>query len=119
MKNETATNRQEATESRRNDNRGGGAAAASPGAGVKASEHARAPDTPQGDGQDAPARPSLNVLQVMGSVLAAGLGVQSSRNRERDFEQGRAGPFIVAGLVFTALFIGGVYTVVSLVLAGR
>jgi hypothetical protein len=56
---------------------------------------------------------------VVGSVLAAGLGVQSSRNRERDFKEGRAGVFIAAGLIFTALFIGGVYTVVSLVLAGR
>jgi hypothetical protein len=81
-----------------------------------------------GAGQDAngkeedagQASPSpLNPLQVVSSVLAAGLGVQSSRNRERDFKQGRAGTFIVAGLVFTALFIAGVYTVVSLVLAGR
>ncbi len=61
----------------------------------------------------------LGLLQVIGSVLAAGLGVQSSRNRERDFQQGRAGIFIVAGLIFTALFIGGVYTVVSVVLASR
>ena len=69
---------------------------------------------------DEPApRESLNPLQVVSSVLAAGLGVQSSRNRERDFRQGRAATFIVAGLIFTALFIGGVYTVVSLVLAGR
>ena len=68
---------------------------------------------------DASGPPTLNLLQVISSVLAAGLGVQSSRNRERDFEHGRAGTFIVAGLVFTALFIGGVYTVVSLVLAGR
>ena len=68
------------------------------------------------------AKPSafrLGFLQVIGSVLAAGLGVQSSRNRERDFQQGRAGIFIVAGLIFTALFIGGVYTVVSVVLASR
>ncbi|MEE4278557.1 MAG: DUF2970 domain-containing protein [Halieaceae bacterium] len=65
------------------------------------------------------ARRPLNPLQVVGSVLAAGLGVQSSRNRERDFQQGRAPVFIAAGLIFTALFIGGVYTVVSMVLAGR
>ncbi|MEM6774426.1 MAG: DUF2970 domain-containing protein [Pseudomonadota bacterium] len=56
---------------------------------------------------------------MVGSVLAAGLGVQSSRNRERDFQQGRAGVFIVAGFIFTALFIGAVYTVVSVVLASR
>nr|WP_084567031.1 DUF2970 domain-containing protein [Congregibacter litoralis] len=58
-------------------------------------------------------------MQVLSSVLAAGLGVQSSKNRERDFKQGRAGTFIVAGLLFTALFIGTVYTVVTLVLSNR
>jgi len=64
-------------------------------------------------------RPALNPIQVVGSVFAAGLGVQSSKNRERDFKQGRAGTFIVAGLLFTALFIGTVYTVVSMVLSSR
>lgn len=62
---------------------------------------------------------SLNPLQVVGSVFAAGLGVQSSKNRERDFKQGRAGVFIVAGLLFTAFFIGSVYTVVTVVLGSR
>jgi len=63
-------------------------------------------------------RKGLGFLQVVSSVFAAGLGVQSSRNRERDFREGRAGTFIVAGLIFTALFIGAVLTVVKLVLAG-
>ncbi len=58
----------------------------------------------------------LGVLQVISSVFAAGLGVQSSRNRERDFKQGRVGVFIAAGIVFTLLFIGVVFTVVQLVL---
>ncbi len=61
----------------------------------------------------------LNPFEVVSSVLAAGLGVQSSRNRERDFKEGRAGAFILAGLIFTALFSGSVYGVVSLVLASR
>ncbi|MBK6738003.1 MAG: DUF2970 domain-containing protein [Haliea sp.] len=39
-------------------------------------------------------------------MFAAGLGVQSSKNRERDFEQGRLGVFIATGIVFTLLFIG-------------
>lgn len=59
---------------------------------------------------------SLNPFQVVASIFAAGLGIQSSRNRERDFKQGRAGVFIVAGIVFTLIFIGTVYTVVQLVL---
>lgn len=59
---------------------------------------------------------SLNPLRVIGSVFAAGLGVQSSKNRERDFKEGRAGVFIAAGIIFTVLFIGTVVTVVKLVL---
>ena len=47
---------------------------------------------------------SLNPFQVISSVFAAGLGVQSSKNRERDFKQGRAGIFIAAGLIFTLMF---------------
>lgn len=58
----------------------------------------------------------LNPLQVISSVFAAGLGVQSSKNRERDFKQGRIGVFIAAGIIFTLLFMGGVFTVVQLVL---
>ncbi|MCB1856315.1 MAG: DUF2970 domain-containing protein [Pseudomonadales bacterium] len=58
----------------------------------------------------------LNPLQVVSSIFAAGLGVQSSKNRERDFKQGKLGVFIAAGIVFTLLFIGGVFTVVQLVL---
>ena len=61
---------------------------------------------------------SLKPLHVVGSVFAAGLGVQSSKNRERDFKQGRFGVFIAAGIIFTLLFIGTVVTVVQLVLKG-
>lgn len=57
----------------------------------------------------------LNPFQIIGSVLAAALGVQSSKNRERDFKQGQIGSFIAAGVVFTLLFIGSVVTVVQMV----
>ncbi|RLQ22942.1 DUF2970 domain-containing protein [Seongchinamella sediminis] len=61
---------------------------------------------------------SLNPLQVIASVFAAGLGVQSSKNRERDFNQGRAGVFIAAGLIFTLGFIALMVVIVQLVLSG-
>jgi len=61
---------------------------------------------------------SLNPFQVISSVFAAGLGVQSSKNRERDFKQGRAGIFIAAGLIFTLMFIGIMVVIVQLVLKG-
>jgi hypothetical protein len=74
---------------------------------------------PEGASDNTDAQRGLNPFQVVSSVFAAGLGVQSSKNRERDFKQGRAGTFIVAGLLFTALFIGTVYTIVTLVLSNR
>jgi DUF2970 family protein len=58
----------------------------------------------------------LNPLQVIASVFAAGLGVQSSKNRERDFKQGRIGVFIAAGIIFTLMFIGTVMFVVQTVI---
>ena len=61
---------------------------------------------------------SLNPMQVISSVFAAGLGVQSSKNRERDFNQGRAGVFIAAGIIFTLGFIGVMVIIVQLVLKG-
>lgn len=60
----------------------------------------------------------LNPMQVISSVFAAGLGVQSSKNRERDFNQGRAGVFIAAGVIFTLGFIGIMVVIVQLVLKG-
>ena len=57
----------------------------------------------------------LNPVQVMGSVLAAGLGVQSSKNRERDFKQGNIAVFAAAGVIFTLLFVGAVVAVVQMV----
>lgn len=55
-------------------------------------------------------------IQVVLSVLAAALGVQSARNRERDFEHGNPLVFIAAGLIFTVLFIATIVGVVYLVL---
>lgn len=63
--------------------------------------------------------PSVGIRDLLQSVAAAALGVQSAKNRERDFKNGRAGTFIVAGIIFTVLFIGTVFTAVQLVLAGR
>lgn len=65
--------------------------------------------------EDAP-RGRLSILQVAQSVLAASIGVQSNRNRERDFRKGSARTFIIAGVIGTLLFILTVYTVVTLVL---
>ena len=70
-------------------------------------------------GEDKTPGRKLGPLQVIGSVLAAGLGVQSSRNRERDFKQGHIGVFIAAGILFTLAFIGVVVGVVQWVLSSQ
>lgn len=59
----------------------------------------------------------LSFLQVVGSVLAGALGVQSSKNRERDFAQNSFMPFIVGGIIFTVLFVGSIVLLVNVFLA--
>lgn len=58
----------------------------------------------------------ISFLSVMRSVAAAAFGVQTKKNRERDFNNGKPIVFITAGLVFVLLFILSVYTVVQIVL---
>ena len=64
-----------------------------------------------------PHKPNLGA--VIKSILAAGIGVQSDKNRTRDFEQGNPLTFIVGGIVFTLLFIATVATVVGFVLSNN
>ena len=70
--------------------------------------------TPSEENEDE--KTSIKPWQVVGSVFAAGLGVQSSKNRERDFKQGRFGVLLAVGFLFTLVFIASVYGVVQLVL---
>ena len=60
---------------------------------------------------------SSKTIRIIQSTLAAAIGVQSKKNRERDFQEGNAGTFIAAGIIFTALFLTTVMTVVQLVTA--
>ncbi|MBQ0719509.1 MAG: DUF2970 domain-containing protein [Gammaproteobacteria bacterium] len=53
---------------------------------------------------------------LLKSTLSAAIGVQSNANRERDFKHGNIKTFVVAGIIFTVIFIGSVITVVNLVL---
>lgn len=54
--------------------------------------------------------------EVVMSVLAAALGVQSSKNRKRDFTKGNPLVFITAGLVFTILFVLTLIGIVNLII---
>ena len=60
-----------------------------------------------------------SLLSVVKSILAAGIGVQSEKNRQRDFEKGNPLLFIIGGIVFTLLFIIAVASVVGLVLSNQ
>ncbi len=59
---------------------------------------------------------NLTLRQMLGSVLAAALGVQSGKNRARDFSHGKPSHFIILGVAFTVLFVLIVLGVVKLVL---
>lgn len=60
---------------------------------------------------------NAGIGQVFGSVLAAMIGVQSDKNRERDFEAANPKSFIIGGIVFTLIFIATVVTVVNVVVS--
>lgn len=61
-------------------------------------------------------RTKLPFWKTLLSVMQASFGVQSSANKERDFANGSVKGFIVAALVFTALFILTLVLVVRSVL---
>ena len=58
--------------------------------------------------------PSL--FQLVLSVMAAAIGVQTKAGRERDFKTNSPLPFILAGLLFTIAFVATLILVVNLVL---
>ena len=61
----------------------------------------------------------LSILHIITSVLAAAVGVQNKKNQEKDFNgKGSIYIYIAAGIIFTALFIVTIATVVKNVLAG-
>lgn len=68
------------------------------------------------DAQSEEAARNLTIMQVIGSILASFYGVQSSKNRKRDFQSGKARTFIVTGIFLTAVWYFTIYLVVTLVL---
>ncbi len=58
----------------------------------------------------------LTLREMLQSVLAAAFGVQSGKNRARDFSRGKPSHFIVLGVLFTAVFALALFALVKLVL---
>jgi len=60
---------------------------------------------------------NVSLIKVVLSVLAAMFGVQSSKNRERDFEKGRPAAYIIVGIIMTILFVLTLWLVVQFVMS--
>ena len=58
----------------------------------------------------------LTLREMLQSVLAAALGVQSGKNRSRDFSRGKPSHFILLGVLFTSVFVVVLFALVRLVL---
>jgi hypothetical protein len=58
----------------------------------------------------------LTFREMLQSVLAAALGVQSGKNRSRDFSRGKPSHFVIMGVLFTGLFVLTILAVVKVVL---
>ena len=55
-------------------------------------------------------------FDIVLSTVAAAFGVQSKRNYQRDFHSGNIWTYVVAGIVFTVVFVLAVAGLVSMVL---
>jgi len=58
----------------------------------------------------------LTFREMLQSVLAAAFGVQSGKNRARDFSRGKPSHFILVGVLFTSIFVLVLFALVRLVL---
>jgi len=57
-----------------------------------------------------------NLLQVFGSVLSAILGIQNSKNRERDFSKGDPKQFIAVYIFIVICVVVSMITLVRVIL---
>ncbi|WP_068547228.1 DUF2970 domain-containing protein [Thalassotalea crassostreae] len=58
----------------------------------------------------------MNLKNTIASVAAAFFGVQSDKNRERDFSQGKFSHFVIVGAIAVVLFVLALIAIVNMVL---
>ena len=58
-------------------------------------------------------------LQYIISILQALFGVQSSENRDRDFESGNPVIFFVVAIIATMLFLMGLFMFVNIIVLDK
>ena len=68
-------------------------------------------------GQTSAAAAPVTLWQTICSVLWAFYGVQSDKNRQRDFANGNGGVFMAVGFGMTALFVLVMIGIVKLIIA--
>ena len=56
-------------------------------------------------------------LSLIGSLFAGAFGVQTNKNRERDFKQGKFHHFIIGGILFAIVFVLAVVGIVKIVMS--
>lgn len=61
-----------------------------------------------------PEKPSMK--QVIGSVLAGFFGVQSDKNRQRDFSSGSPRRFVLVGIISTIILVFALLIIVGFVM---
>ncbi|MBA4693991.1 MAG: DUF2970 domain-containing protein [Congregibacter sp.] len=61
---------------------------------------------------------AVNLLRYIISVLRAFLGVQSSENRDRDFDQGNPIIFAALAIALTMMFVAGLFLFVNHIVLG-
>jgi hypothetical protein len=54
-----------------------------------------------------------SIKQTIASVIAAFVGIQSNKNRQRDFTEGKFSHFVIVGVIAIILFIVALITFVS------
>lgn len=59
----------------------------------------------------------ISPLALMGSIVASAFGVQTNKNRERDFQQGKFHHFVIGGIIFAVLFVLFIVGVVKIVMS--
>ena len=56
------------------------------------------------------------IIQLVKSVFSAAIGVQTDENRRKEFEQGSLTAYVIAGIIFTVLFVSILILLVSMIL---
>lgn len=56
---------------------------------------------------------NLNLVKIILSILSSFIGIQSNKNRERDFSSNKPITFIITGILLTLFFILLLYSIVD------